>query len=107
MVRESGLLPKPGRRLPPPREAQPQSAPPSWFLRYGNLLDAMIAKQEENSTKMTELSDQIDTKEHNHVWKKEGLKRQNEVAEKVLKKSKAAVASIDLGHTDRAPPIHQ
>ena len=83
------------------KEAQSQSAPPSWFMRYGNLLDSMIAKQEENSNKMTELSDQIDTKEHNHVWKK-GLKRQNEVAEKVLKKSKAVVASIDLGHTERA-----
>ena len=62
------------RKTPPaPREVQAQSAPPSWFLRYGNLLDAMIAKQEENSTKMSELSEQIDTKEHNHVWKKEGL----------------------------------
>ena len=75
---------------------------PVWFQRYGSLLDQMLAKQEEYSAHVAELGDMLDTKEQNYVWKKEGLKRQNDVAQKVIKKQKGALNAFDQGQMDRA-----
>ena len=77
-----------------------------WFQRYGSFLDTMLTRQEEYASRLSELGDQMDSKEQTHVWKK-GLKRQNDVAVKVLKKSKAASAAIETGQTERASQYMQ
>ena len=78
-----------------------QSVAPSWFQRYGTLLDTMLLKQEENSTRMNDLSDQIDSKDQSYVWKKEGLRKQNEVHQKLLKQHRAAYAANELQQQDK------
>ena len=45
--------------------------------------------------KITELSSHVDKDEAGHVWKKEGLRKQNDIAERVLAKCKQALAALD------------
>ena len=100
---DDGQVPLPGVATPV-RETPPNTGnqAPEWFQCYGALLDTMVSKQEENTCRMNELSDIIDAKEQSYVWKKEGLKRQNEVHVKVVKKNRAALTAFDQGNTPRA-----
>ena len=45
--------------------------------------------------KITKLSSHVDKDEASHVWKKEGLRKQNDIAERVLAKCKQALAALD------------
>ena len=91
---------KKGDSEPTSRGEQPPAAP-AWFQRYGNLLDTMLSRQEETSTRMNDISDQIETKESEYVWKKEGLRKQDEVHAKLYKQTKAAFVSNEIPNQER------
>ena len=62
------------------------AAAPSWFSRYGCLLDSMISRQEEQSNKLVDLSEQLDCRDQGYIWRKEGLRMQHQVATKAVRK---------------------
>ena len=67
----------------------------------GRILIAIRKQQKEMESKMMELVDQVGTSNHQHTWKKDGPKKQFEIASLVVVKLTAAQAAIASRQTKR------
>ena len=80
----------------------PVAVAPPWFSRYGSLLDKMLSKQDEQSSKLIDLSDQLDCRDQGYLWRKEGLKKQHHLATKVVRKGQQALSAMNTGQPEKA-----
>ena len=73
------------------------------LIRMSNLLEKIQQNQVETQNGVAELSGQIDTVESSsHTWKKDGLKKQYDIATSVLRKNKMANKSLDNNKPESA-----
>ena len=81
-------------------DAEPQgdeALPPQDLLR---MVRQMKSDQGELTQRITELTQQHDKTSHD--WKKEGLRKQDDMAQKVLVKLDTALANLDINHRQTA-----
>ena len=59
------------------------------------LIATLQNTQNKLQSKLSDLSSQVEKDEDGHTWKKEGLRKQHEIAEKIMARCKQAVNAID------------
>ena len=67
-----------------------------------DLVASLQAKQADMAARMQEMSGQLERDVAPYVWKKEGLRLQNDIAASAVAKLNNALAAMDLNNTERA-----
>ena len=75
---------------------------PQWALSISKSVESLQAGQSALSQSITEFTTKMDSGSTSIQWKKDGLRRQYEVAEKVVNKLTAAEVSFKAGQNDAA-----
>ena len=67
-----------------------------------DLVASLQAKQADMAARMQEMSGQLERDVPPYVWKKEGLRLQNDIAASAVSKLNNALATLDLNNSERA-----
>ena len=74
-------------------------------MEVQELILELQSSQKVLKSKISELSAQVEKDESGHVWKKEGLKKQNDIAQRVLQKCQQALMALHLNDHGRTKAI--